>query len=100
MLVRLELARVALVLSMASTRNSPSLSPRKTVLPLMRADGRAGWKKMAWSFSGAGLTTMASIAALLVEESVGAPARSLTGARALFCPDDLARMVVRGRAAA
>src|SRR5437879_9169067 len=66
---------------MAKTRNSPSLSPRKTVLPLMRAEGRAGWKKIAWSFSGAGLATRGSAGALLVLDSFGCIARSRSPAK-------------------
>ena len=48
-------ARMALSLLMATTRKSPSLSPMKSVLPLIMADGRLGLKIIACNRSGAGL---------------------------------------------
>src|ERR1019366_9757017 len=47
--------RVALSLSMATTRKSPSLSPTNSVLPLIMAEGRLGLKTIACNRSGAGL---------------------------------------------
>src|ERR1035441_1873815 len=47
-------ASVALSLSIATTRNSPSLSPTNSVLPLIMAEGRFGLKIIACSRSGAG----------------------------------------------
>ena len=47
--------RVALSLSIATTRKAPSLSPTNSVLPLIMAEGRLGLKTMACNRSGAGL---------------------------------------------
>jgi len=47
--------RIALSLVIATTRKSPSLSPMKSVLPLIMADGRLGLKTIACKRSGAGL---------------------------------------------
>ena len=48
---------------MATTRKSPSLSPMKSVLPLIMADGRLGLKIIACSRSGAGVGGMGAVMA-------------------------------------
>src|SRR5574340_900871 len=79
---------------MASTRNSPSLSPTNTVLPLIMAEGRVGLKTMPWSRRGTGLggggvaTGAALVGAVswalagsgLVEVAVRVDAAAVTGA--------------------
>src|SRR2546423_11464471 len=65
---------VALSVSIAATRQTPNLSPMKTILPLIIAAGRPGWYMIPCSLGGAGFSGAAGVlvAAILTATSVGA----------------------------
>src|SRR3974390_3443566 len=66
---------------MATTRKSPTLSPTKTVLPLIMAEGRLGLNRIACNRSGAGLggMTITAAAALVPRPSRASAAGGLVG---------------------